>query len=221
MNKDIEETLEELREDIEEKETQVKLIQQLDINKSLTEKEWHQICLTPLRGSDLLGNLLKNIFPHSTNIKVCANYVYFNLYDFHCKIPTYTKECIKVDTSWNKDLIRPTLENSMNWNSRNMREYFKTLDSNGSWIELFNLRFPKHKYYSKYRKFILWFGKYKWKKTNREEWQKKFKEEEKTFEKKLETYLREKEEQEKMEVIFNEKLIPELHQFTDTIIFED
>ena len=108
-----------------------------------------------------------------------------------------------MDTSWKKDLIRPTLENSMNWNSRNMREYFKTLDSNGSWIELFNLRFPNHKYYSKYRKFILWFGKYKWKKTNREEWKKKFKEEEKIFENKLEKYLREKEEQEKMEVIFN------------------
>lgn len=221
MKRDINGSIEELKEEIEEKEEQIKLLQQLDVHQVLTEKEWHKICLTPLRNSDLMGNFLLNIFPDAKDIDVGINYIKFKLYEFKCKIPKSVYEEIRVDTSWRKNLKEPALENSLNFTSRNMREYFKILDSNGSWLKLFDLRFPKHKYYSKYRKFILWFCVYKWKDVNREEWQKKFTEEEKIFEKKLEKYLKEKQEQEKKEVIFKEKLFSTLHQFTDTIIFED
>ena len=46
------------------------------------EDTWHKICFTSLRTSDLMGRLLKNIFPDAEDIKVDCNYVMFTLYGF-------------------------------------------------------------------------------------------------------------------------------------------
>lgn len=223
MKIDIQEVLETLQSDITEKENQINLIKNIDWTKSVTEKEWHQICETLLRTSDLLCNLLKNTFPNATDIKLEMNYVNFNLYGFRCQLPTSRYEEILVDMSWNKKLKEPTLENtiySFEFES-NMRKYFELLDSHGYWLELFDLRFPIFKHYKKWIKFILWFGKYKWKDVYREQWEEQFKKTEERVTEKLNLYEKEKREIEEKNKILHEKLLPELYQFTKNVYDKD
>ena len=63
MEISVEEAIKDLQEDITEKQNQIELIKNIDWNKPVNEETWHQICDTPLRTSDLLGALVKNIFP--------------------------------------------------------------------------------------------------------------------------------------------------------------
>ena len=223
MKIDIQDVLEDLQSDITEKENQINLIKNIDWTKSVTETEWHQICETLLRTSDLLCNLLKNTFPNATDIKLEMNYVNFNLYGFRCQLPTSRYEEILVDMSWNKKLKEPTLENyyTMYQFERNMRKYFKLLDSHGYWLELFDLRFSNFKHYKKWIKFILWFGKYKWKDVHREQWEEQFKKTEERVTEKLNLYEKEKREIEEKNKILHEKLLPELYQFTKNVYDKD
>lgn len=60
----IQEAINELREDIVEKEAQIELLnntEQLIANK-LTEEQYHKLCCTPLRNSDILGDALCKVF---------------------------------------------------------------------------------------------------------------------------------------------------------------
>ena len=73
MKISVEESIKDLQEDIAEKQNQIELIKNIDWNSPVNEETWHQICDTPLRISDLLGVLVKNIFPEAENINVgCA-----------------------------------------------------------------------------------------------------------------------------------------------------
>ena len=221
MKIELQEVLEILQSDITEKENQMNLIKNIDWTKSVTEEEWHELCETLLRTSDSLCNLLKNTFPNATDIKLGMNYVNFNLYGFKCLLPTSIYEEILVDMSWNKNLKKPTLENTMNQFEKNMRKYFNLLDSNGYWLELFDLRFLSFKYYKKWIKFILWFGKYKWKDVHREKWEEQFKETEEQVTEKLILYEKEKKEIDEKNKILHEKLLPELYQFTKNVYDKD
>ena len=221
MKIEIQKVLETLQSDITEKENQINLIKNIDWTKSVTEEEWHQICETLLRTSDSLCDLLKNTFPNATDIKLGMNYVNFNLYGFKCLLPTFIYEEILVDMSWNKNLKKPTLENTMNQFEKNMREYFKSVDSHESWLKLFDLRFLQFKHYKKWIKFILWFGKYKWKNVHREKWEEQFKNTEERVTEKLNLYKKEKREIEEKNKILHEKLLPELYQFTKNVYDKD
>lgn len=221
MKIEMQEVLETLQSDITEKENQINLIKNIDWTKSVTEEEWHQICETLLRTSDSLCDLLKNTFPNATDIKLGMNYVNFNLYGFKCLLPTSIYEEILVDMSWNKNLKKPTLENTMNQFERNMREYFKSVDSHESWLKLFDLRFLQFKHYKKWIKFILWFGKYKWKNVHREKWEEQFKNTEERVTEKLNLYKKEKREIEEKNKILHKKLLPELYQFTKNVYDKD
>lgn len=97
---DITEAIEFLQKEIQEKQHQIKILENLNIKQPVTETTWHQICLTTMRGSQLMGTLLKTIFPEAEDIKVGANYVFFRLYDFKCYLPTSFAKCILIDTSW-------------------------------------------------------------------------------------------------------------------------
>ena len=70
MEISVEEAIKDLQEDITEKQNQIELIKNIDWNKPVNEETWHQICDTPLRTSDLLGFLVKNIFPEAENINI-------------------------------------------------------------------------------------------------------------------------------------------------------
>lgn len=97
---DITEAIEFLQKEIQEKQHQIKILENLNIEQPVSETTWHQICLTTMRESQLMGTLLKAIFPEAEDIKVGANYVFFRLYDFKCYLPTSFEKCILIDTSW-------------------------------------------------------------------------------------------------------------------------
>lgn len=98
--KDIAEAIESLEEQITEYKKQIEAVKTINFNASVDEDTWHKICFTPLRTSDLMGKLLKNIFPDAEDIKVGSNYVFFTLYGFKCFLPTSDYYQIEVDTSW-------------------------------------------------------------------------------------------------------------------------
>lgn len=94
------EAIESLKTEIEEKKKQMELLEHIDFEKPCTEDEWHKLCETNLRTSDLMGILVKSIFPNCESIEVRRNYVSFQLYGFWCYLPTFAKKRIEVDTSW-------------------------------------------------------------------------------------------------------------------------
>lgn len=94
------EAIESLKAEIEEKKEQMELLEHIDFEKPCTEDEWHKLCETDLRTSDLMGILVKSIFPNCESIEVRRNYVSFQLYGFWCYLPTFAKRRIEVDTSW-------------------------------------------------------------------------------------------------------------------------
>lgn len=218
MNKEMIETLNHIQKDINNLEKQKETIKKINLNKSVTETEWHNICLTPLRHTTIMKTLLKNTFPNATNINVRANNVLFTLYEFECSIPTWIGEYINLNMSWNYELKEPTLESLMSHSEYSMRLYFETLDNHGYWETLFNYRFPTYKNSKKIIKFFMWFGKYKWKDVHREKWEEQFKNTENKFETELETYKQKKKNIEEKRKLLHEKLLPELYKFTNKVL---
>lgn len=221
MNKEMIEALNHIQKDINNLEKQKETIKNIDLNKSVTETEWHNICLTPLRNTTIMKKLLKNIFPNATDIKVRANDVLFTLYGFECSIPTWIGKCINLNMSWNYELKEPTIESFMSRSEYSMRLYFETLDNHGQWELLFNYRLPTYKNSKKIIKFFMWFWKYKWKNVHREKWEEQFKNTEERVTEKLNLYKKEKREIEEKNKILHEKLLPELYQFTKNVYDKD
>ena len=221
MNEDIVQALRNIQENIDDLQKQQKMLENINEKESLTEAEWHQLCLTPVRNTKTMETFLKNIFPNAENVTNNANQTSFTLYDFKCALPTTFRKNIMVNMSWNQQLTEPTVERFMSNSERKMREYFKLLDSHGYWLELFDLRFSRFQHYKKWIKFILWFVKYKWKNDHREKWKEEFKKTEKKFETELLKYKQEKINLEKKREIFKKKLLPELYQFTNEVVDEN
>ena len=162
----VEEAIKDLQEDIAEKQNQIELIKNIDWNKPVNEETWHKICDTPLRTSDLLGVLVKNIFPEAENIDVGCNYVSFDLYGFRCALPTSRCNGAYIETGWyKKDNGHPTLPETIS--QYHMRRYFQAKDDKENWEVLFNERLSSYKSCRKWIKFIMWFGHYKWKNVHR------------------------------------------------------
>ena len=218
MNKEMIEALNHIQKDINNLEKQKETIKNIDLNKSVTETEWHNICLTPLRNTTIMKKLLKNIFPNATDIKVRANDVLFTLYGFECSIPTWIGKCINLNMSWNYELKEPTIESFMSHSEYSMRLYFETLDNHGQWELLFNYRLPTYKNSKKIIKFFMWFGKYKWKDVHREKWEEQFKNTENKLKTELETYKQKKKNIEEKRKLLHEKLLPKLYNFTNKVL---
>lgn len=216
IEKSINEALQELQEEIDEKQNQMNLIKKVDWSKPVDEEVWHKICETPLRSSDLLGVLVKNIFPDVENINVHCNYVYFNLDGFECGLPTSRCRGVYIKTDWyKKDNGKPG--SCYFANHSVMKKYFDAKDNGEHWDTLFGYRLPYLSHYKKWIRFILWFGYYKWKSDHREKWEKIFKENETTFIERVNRYNEERK-------IIHDKaenmvkvLIPKLKKFSDKI----
>lgn len=219
VNKIIKETIDKLELDIKEKQEQVSLIQSLDLI-NINEEMWHKVCETPLNleGKEIFLILLKNIFPNAENIKVDCSYVYFNLYGFECKLPTFRSNTISINTTWyKKDEGLPKKENMYSRLNYIMKQYFDALDNNKSWKVLFDYRFPDLKNLKTWHKFLLWFFYYKWKDVHREIWEQNFKKDEDIYKKYINSYdIKRKEMHEKV-LLMKDKLIPELNKFTNNI----
>lgn len=188
----------------------------MDWNKSVSEEEWHKICETPLRSSNSLGLLLKNIFPDAENIKVGCNYIYFDLYGFSCGLPTSRCNGVYIKTNWyKKDNGQPS--NPYWGNDVKMKKYFEAKDRGDNWDILFKYRIPDLTSYKKWVRFILWFGYYRWKSDHREEWETKFASEELYFEERVKAYHEERKNIHDKAVTMKNILITELKKFSDKI----
>lgn len=213
MGISIEDAIKDIDESINEKKTQIGIIKNIDWNKPVNEKTWHKICETPLRSSDLLGDLLKNIFPDAEDINVHCNYVYFTLYGFKCAIPTTRCTGIHIDTSWyEKNYGKPKHYNTIH--QEYMIKYFNAKDNKENWEVLFNYRFSSYSHYNKLAKFILWFGYYKWKDDKRDEIEKEIKENQEEFEEIIDIYYQKRKEMYEKTKIMVETVIPELRKFS-------
>lgn len=216
IEKSVNDALHELQEEIDEKQKQMNLIKNIDWNKPVSEEIWHEICETPLRSSDLLGVMVKNIFPDSENIKVKCNYVYFDMYGFKCGIPTSKNNGLYIETDWyKKDRGEPKV--IYPHNHLNMKKYFNAKDNKENWDILFRCRMSRLSIYRKWIRRILWFGYYKWKNDYRNDWEQIFKKDEISFEKRVEKYYEERKliHHKSMDMI--NILIPELKKFSDEI----
>ena len=212
-NCDVEEAIKDLQEDIMEKQNQIELIKGIDWNEPLNEKIWHEICDTPLRTSDLLSVLVKNIFQNAEDIKVGCNYVSFKLYGFKCALPTSRCNGAYIETGWyQKDNGQPTLPETIA--QYHMRRYFQAKDNKENWEVLFDERLSSYKSYKKWIKFIMWFGHYKWKKIDRAKWEEIFAENQNKLDRMINKYNQERKEMYEKTKQMVEIVIPELKRFS-------
>ncbi len=219
MEKDIAEAAVLLYEKMEECQKQLEILRNMDPDKAVSEKEWHEICRTPLRNSETMCHLLRNIFPEAENIKHTANHVMFDLYGFQCGMPLSEKYGICIDMKWWKmDNGGPT-----NWVlSHRMKKYFELVDAGAGWEELLDLRFPVFKDCARRKKAFLWFTRYRWKKTDRKEWEEEFKNMEERYRRNLEEYKTQRAEIKKRLHDMYYRLLPVLSCFsTDFRRFEE
>ena len=215
MQADLKEVISNLNEELNEIKEQISLIESIDWDNlvPVTESEFKKLCLTSLRGTSYLEDILKATFPEATQIKQTCNYIIFQLYGFTCKLPTSRIKGIEIDMEWSKCGSPPVnrLENN------NMYLYFKREDEKAGWEELFNLRLSDLKHHPKAIKWLLWYGKYKWKDTKRKEWEKQFQKMEQGYLKSVEDYNETVLEIKRKMEDFHTYLIPELSKFTEDI----
>lgn len=213
MNNDVKEAIEDLKEEIAEKENHIRLLESIDFTKAVDEDIWHEICKTGLRYSDLLGVLVKNIFPLAKNIKVGCNYVDFEMMGFNVEIPTSYCRGINVDTSWYKrDSGEPKLE--YNDAVKSMMKYFKAVENKAGWYECAKYKIRNGWNYRKWYLFLMWFFKYKWTDSRRDDFDKAVKMAEESHQKRLERYYAERKEmRKKAEKLINE-VVPILDEFS-------
>lgn len=210
MEKDVIDAIQENEEEINKLKCQNAFMQTIDFSKPVDEETWHKICETPLRTSQLLGILVKNTFPEAEDIIVHCNYVYFTLLGFKVQIPTYRSQGINVDADWYKrDRGMPQLH--LSEAQKNMLKYYEALDNGENWRTLAKLRLP---YYKDWTLPFVWFLKYKWKKLDKDGFERQIKEMEDNLEKRIENYKQERKDMHDKALLLRETVLPMLDKFS-------
>lgn len=213
MEKDVIEAVQENEEEINKLKSQNAFMQTIDFSKPVDEEAWHKICETPLRTSQLLGILVKNTFPEAEDIIVHCNYVYFTLLGFKVQIPTYRSQGINIDAGWYKR-DRGTPQLHLSEAQKNMLKYYEALDNGENWIMLAKLRLH---YANSYKKWFLpfaWFFKYKWKKLDRDGFERQIEEMEDNLEKQIENYKQERKDMHDKALLLKNTVLPMLDNFS-------
>ena len=216
MEKDVIDAIQENEEEINKLKSQNAFMQTIDFSKPVDEETWHKICETPLRTSQLLGILVKNTFPEAEDIVVHCNYVYFTLLGFKVQIPTYRSQGINVDADWYKR-DRGTPQLHLSEAQKNMVKYYEALDNGESWRTLAKLRLHYTNSILKYKDWFLpfaWFFKYKWKKLDRNKFERQIKEMEDNLEKRIENYKQERKDMHDKALLLRETVLPMLDKFS-------
>lgn len=216
MEKDVIEAIQENEEEINKLKNQNKFMQTIDFSKPVDEETWHKICETPLRTSQLLGILVKNTFPEAEDIVVHCNYVYFTLLGFKVQIPTYRSQGINVDADWYKR-DRGTPQLHLSEAQKNMLKYYEALDNGESWRTLAKLRLHYTNSILNYKDWFLpfaWFLKYKWKKLDRNKFERQIKEMEDNLEKRIENYKQERKDMHDKASLLRDTVLPMLDKFS-------
>lgn len=216
MEKDVIDAIQENKEEINKLKSQNAFMQTIDFSKPVDEETWHKICETPLRTSQLLGILVKNTFPEAEDIVVHCNYVYFTLLGFKVQIPTYRSQGINVDADWYKrDRGIPQLH--LSEAQENMLKYYEALDNGESRRALAKLRLHYINSVLNYKDWVLpfvWVFKYKWKKLDRDGFERQIKEMEDNLEKRIENYKQERKDMHDKASLLRDTVLPMLDKFS-------
>lgn len=212
-NMTIEHAIQHIDNEILELQNNKAFLESLDTSKVLTEDEWHTICDTDLRTSDILSIFIKNIFPDATDIQIGCNYVTFILCSIKCFLPTSAIRGIEIDKSWYKNLKKPEISDLESIEYIKLKYYNEITDWNDK-VRSMTCS------YNKIINAILWITKYKWK---QEEYKKEFEERDKAlkikYDEAIEIYNKELNEQNKIINLIKEELLPKLQTFTSDIKF--
>lgn len=155
---------------------QIDMVANLEI-APVTEDEWHQLCETPVRYNDILLDIAKETFPLGEDFVRNANDVSFKMNGFRVSVPTSRTKGVTIDVFWYEEKYLKDFISSNRYSK--MREYFELLDSgNYKWYELAKCRNTMYNV-SKFKLFLWWFFKAKWRKVDRDKWEKLFEEEDK------------------------------------------
>lgn len=213
MTHDASKAIEELNRIIDKTQEQITLVKSIDFSKPVTENQWHIICETPLRYSDSLAIVVRNTFPLAENIEVNYLYVCFDMMGFKVQIPTSPCRGINVSTAWyRKDCGEPELRYTTA--IEDLIKYYDAVDNKKGWYECAKYRIRYGESCKKWQLFIAWWFKYKWKKTNRKQFEKVKAKEEQTHKKWVESYYSERKEMKnKSKKLLNE-LLPILDKFS-------
>lgn len=95
---DIDDAINQLESDIKIKQQQIEQLRQLDPEKTLSEEEYHDLCLTDLRHSDILGQQILNNFPFLKYEGWGANYFNYAIgnSDIRICLPNSETRCIEI-----------------------------------------------------------------------------------------------------------------------------
>ena len=69
LDLEVRKALAKIQNNIDELNKQKELIKNIDFSKPINEEKWHEICKTPLRSSDILCVIIRNIFPQAKKYK--------------------------------------------------------------------------------------------------------------------------------------------------------
>ena len=205
LDLEVRKALAKIQNNIDELNKQKELIKNIDFSKPINEEEWHEICKTPLRSSDILCVIIRNIFPQAKNIKRYSNCVVFDLLDFSISIPTSNCRGISISTKWyipDKDI--PKLELEHYDNILRLKKYFELVDTKSVWYkfvhwdELAKCRISNAEYDRK------WFLYYKWKNDRRKDFEKRLEQIQLNHKKNVEEYIRKRNDaKERVKILVN------------------
>ena len=195
------------------------LIKSIDWTKPVTEDEWHALCETSARSSEiLLSTLVKNIFPDAIDIVHTPNYVSFSLLGYRIQIPTSRCRGINIATNWYKNIWfeKNALHNSPIHSADifDLKKYFDAKDQKLGWRAEAEARIHGESYYNDFQLFWLWFTRWKWKKIDRVWFETTWKEEEYQHNEAVKRLEKAEVENKKHLKFIVETLIPELNKFS-------
>lgn len=170
MNSGIQDAICSLEEIINETQEKINILRNIDLEKPVTEEQWHKICETPLRYSNLLAVLIKNTFPMAENIILSCNYVYFDIMGFEVQVPTSNHRGINIDLSWYKEDYGEPVRSYSRY-VEVMKNYFEAVDNKAGWYECAKRRLQNGEKYRKWYLFFIWWFKYKWRDPKRAEFE--------------------------------------------------
>ena len=155
MKREIKEAKQAIQEQIEELNSQMALLDEISGLKSINEELWHNICETPLRGTQGLVPLVKTIFKQAKNIEVHSNYVKFTLYEIGCYLPTSRRLGVEIDTSWYSHIDIDEIPYK-DCTITNMIRYLECKNQGMSNDKILSYIYPQYKNKPKFYKKLVW-----------------------------------------------------------------